>query len=140
MITLPRLYAILDIDLLPNNDAFLDAAQELAAGGVTLLQYRNKGGNARQMLRQACELRRRLSDSVTLIMNDRADLCLAANFDGVHVGQEDLSPAGARQVIGAKLWLGTSTHNPEQVREADRTSANYIAIGPVFATSSEEQS
>jgi thiamine-phosphate pyrophosphorylase len=70
-------------------------------------------------------------------MDDRADLCLAADFDGVHVGQEDLSPAGARKVIGEKRWLGVSTHNPDQVAEADKTSANYIAIGPVFSTTSK---
>ena len=107
------------------------------AGGVTLLQYRDKSGNARQMLEQAQELRRRLGGSVKLIMDDRADVCLAAGFDGVHLGQEDLSPAGAREVIGETLWMGVSTHNPEQVKEADRTSADYIAIGPVFSTTSK---
>jgi thiamine-phosphate pyrophosphorylase len=70
-------------------------------------------------------------------MNDRADLCLAAGFDGVHVGQDDLSAEGARKIIGDKLRLGVSTHNPEQVAEADKTSADYLAIGPVFATSSK---
>jgi thiamine-phosphate pyrophosphorylase len=70
-------------------------------------------------------------------MNDRADLCLAAEFEGVHVGQDDLSAEGARQVLGPHLWLGVSTHNPQQVIEADRTSADYVAIGPVFATSSK---
>lgn len=137
MITLPHLYAILDVGPLPANDAFLAAAQELVAGGATLLQYRNKSGNARQMLEQARELRRTLGVSVTLIMNDRADLCLAAGFDGVHFGQDDLSPDGARRVIGPNLILGMSTHNPEQVAAADQTSADYIAIGPVFATSSK---
>jgi thiamine-phosphate pyrophosphorylase len=112
-------------------------AEELVAGGVTLLQYRDKSGNARQMLEQAQELRRRLGGSVKLIMDDRADVCLAAGFDGVHLGQEDLSPAGAREVIGETLWMGVSTHNPEQVKEADRTSADYIAIGPVFSTTSK---
>ena len=112
-------------------------ASELAAGGVTLLQYRNKSCNARQMLEQARELKRRLGNSARLIMNDRADLCLAAGFDGVHVGQEDLSPEGARKVIGRTLWLGVSTHNPIQLAEADRTTANYLAIGPVFATGSK---
>ncbi len=89
------------------------------------------------MLEQGRELRRRLGGSIKLIMDDRADLCLAAGFDGVHVGQEDLSPAGARKVIGEKLWLGVSTHNPEQVAEADKTSADYIAVGPVFSTASK---
>ena len=117
----------------------LAAAEELAAGGVTLLQYRNKLGSGRQILDDARELKRRLRTSVRLIMNDRADLCLAAEFDGLHVGQDDLSPESARRVIGPELWLGVSTHNPEQLREADQTTADYLAIGPVFATSSKER-
>ena len=132
----PRLYAILDSSCFSDESALFSTAEELVSGGVTLLQYRNKSDNARQMLEQARELRRRLS-SVKLIMDDRADLCLAAAFDGVHVGQEDLSPAGARKVIGDALWLGVSTHNPKQVAEADKTSADYIAIGPVFSTASK---
>jgi thiamine-phosphate pyrophosphorylase len=79
----------------------------------------------------------RSCDSIRLIMNDRADLCLAAEFDGVHLGQDDLSPESVRKIIGPNRWLGVSTHKPEQVGEADQTSADYIAIGPVFATSSK---
>ena len=134
---LPRLYAILDPSCFLQSGDLPQAAQELQAAGVTLLQYRNKSGNARQMLEQARELRRGMGNSVKLIMNDRADLAVAAGFDGVHVGQDDLSPEGARKVIGEKLWLGVSTHNPEQVREADQTSADYIAVGPVFETASK---
>jgi len=107
------------------------------AGGATLLQYRNKGGHPRDILEQALELKRRIGGSAKLIMNDRADLCLAVGFDGVHIGQDDLSPAGARKVIGERLWLGVSTHNSEQVTEADKTSADYLAIGPVFSTFSK---
>jgi thiamine-phosphate pyrophosphorylase len=134
---LSRLYAILDSSQFPETEALCLFANELAAGGVTLLQYRNKSGNAHQMLEPARELKRRLPSSVKLIMNDRADLCLAAGFDGVHVGQDDLSPSGVRAVIGARLWLGVSTHNPEQLAEADQTTANYLAIGPVFSTLSK---
>lgn len=132
------------------------AAEELAAAGCTLIQYRNKSGKARVMLEQARELRKHLAShpvrnsatrarraksdaSVRLIMNDRADLCLAADFDGVHVGQEDLSPESVRKIIGPDRWLGVSTHNPEQLAAADLTSADYLAIGPVFATSSKEK-
>jgi thiamine-phosphate pyrophosphorylase len=135
--TLPRLYAILDASCFPDAAALYEAAGELVAGGVTRLQYRNKSGKARQMLEHAIELRRRLPSSIKLIMNDRADLCLAAGFDGVHVGQDDLSPAGARAVIGNSLWLGVSTHNSKQLLAADKTTANYLAIGPVFATGSK---
>ena len=134
---LPRLYAIVDASLFPEAESPLKFAEQLVAGGITLLQYRNKSGDTRGMLSPAKDLRRRLGDSVKLIMNDRADLCVAAGFSGVHVGQEDLSPASVRSVIGDRLWLGVSTHNPEQVREADQTSADYIAIGPVFVTASK---
>jgi thiamine-phosphate pyrophosphorylase len=134
---LPRLYPILDTGCFPNTDAMFTAAEELAAAGCTLLQYRNKSGNARQMLDQARDLRAGVGAKVRLIMNDRADLCLAAGFDGLHVGQDDLSPASARLIIGSERWLGVSTHNPEQLAEADKTSANYLAIGPIFATRSK---
>lgn len=165
---IPRLYAILDASCFPDADAMHNAAEELVSAGCTLIQYRNKSGNARVMLERARELKTRLCawsggrprqlvrsestprtgasgapQSVRLIMNDRADLCLAADFDGVHVGQDDLSPEAVRKIIGwgtqgNARWLGVSTHNPEQVSAADQTSADYIAIGPVFATSSKE--
>jgi thiamine-phosphate pyrophosphorylase len=144
MILLPRLYAILDASANVSTRDLVSFAAELAAAGCTLLQYRNKTGNARDMLEQARELRRHSRAGVPaphmrLIMNDRADLCLAADFDGVHVGQEDLSPESVRRIIGPDPWLGVSTHNPEQLREADLTSADYLAIGPVFATSSKDR-
>jgi len=160
MIQLPCLYAILDSAFFPTTEELIAYADELVAGGCTLLQYRNKSGNARMMLEQARELRRRLptqnqnphfsqnqgemghprtDNSIRLVMNDRADLCLGAEFDGVHVGQEDLSPESVRAIIGPERWLGVSTHNPEQMWEADLSSANYLAIGPVFSTSSKER-
>lgn len=137
MMSLPRLYAILDAACFRNREQMFSVAEELTAVGVTLLQYRDKSGDARRILDSALELRRRLGNSVKLIMNDRADLGVAAGFDGVHVGQDDLSPEGARKVIGESLWLGVSTHNSEQVAQADNGSADYIAIGPVFATTSK---
>lgn len=157
MIQLPRLYPILDSGCFPNTDALFAAAEELAAAGCMLIQYRNKSGHACVMFEQARELKRRFAaDShvsqrrrdmghplrdipIRLIMNDRADLCLAAEFEGVHVGQDDLSPESVRKIIGPDRWLGVSTHNPEQLSEADLSSADYLAIGPVFATSSKEK-
>ena len=139
MISLPRLYAIIDSSAHRSTQDLLAYADELAAAGCTLLQYRNKSGNSRVMLEQARELRKHLGDSVRLVMNDRADLCLAADFDGVHVGQEDLSPDSVRAIIGPERWLGVSTHNPEQLREADLAPADYLAIGPVFPTSSKDR-
>jgi thiamine-phosphate pyrophosphorylase len=151
--TLPRLYAINDSGCFASapdpNSAMTAYARELLAGGVTLIQYRNKGGSAREMLAQARELRRVVAsatagaaaatqaENVRLIMNDRADLCLAADFGGVHVGQDDLSPMSVRAIVGAHRWVGVSTHNPAQVREADTWPVDYIAVGPVFATTSK---
>jgi thiamine-phosphate pyrophosphorylase len=139
---LPKLYAVLDVACfakpLRTTDAIVVYARELAAGGVTLLQYRNKAGATREMLDHARAIRSALGDGATLIMNDRADICIAADFDGVHVGQEDLSPQGARTVIGDSKILGVSTHNLEQLREADAGPADYVAYGPVFATSSKQ--
>lgn len=132
MKSIPRLYAIVDA---AHENTVLDAAAQLAAGGVTLLQYRNKSGSAREILDQVLEIKRLLGSAVKLIMNDRADLCAAAGFDGLHLGQDDLSLESARRVIGGKYWIGKSTHNPQQVAAADQTSADYIAVGPVFFTS-----
>ncbi len=142
IILVPRFYPILDSACFATSEAMLSAAEQLVAAGARILQYRNKLGEAAQMLIDARELRQRVlysdsGDSVTLIMNDRADLCLAADFEGVHVGQDDLSPASARKIVGPNRWLGVSTHNAAQVIEADKTSADYIAIGPVFGTASK---
>ncbi|MGA8620329.1 MAG: thiamine phosphate synthase [Candidatus Sulfotelmatobacter sp.] len=139
MISVSRFYPILDAAFFRSTEDVVAFAGELVAGGCRLLQYRNKSGSGRVMLEQARELKRRVGSQVKLIMNDRADLALVAEFDGVHVGQDDLSPESVRSIIGAGRWLGVSTHNPEQLAEADETSADYLAIGPVFSTSSKEK-
>lgn len=138
MIQLPRLYPIIDAAGFSTDEALCTFADELIAGGATLLQYRNKKDPARHMLEQARALKQVVRGRAKLIMNDRADLCLAAEYDGLHIGQDDLSPGNARAIIGGERWLGVSTHSVEQLRGADRTSADYLAIGPVFATRSKE--
>lgn len=134
--TLPRLYPILDADFLTVRGLALDsAARALCDAGITLLQYRNKSGGPQTILRDAEIIRNAFSGvDCRLMMNDRADLAVLAGFGGVHVGQDDLSPADARRVVGANRWVGVSTHNDEQVQLADETDADYIAVGPVFAT------
>lgn len=138
---LPRLYSILDAECFRScvtpAAALLAHAGALIAAGATLVQYRNKRGNPREVLSEARELRHLAIAGVRLIMNDRPDLCLASGFDGVHVGQEDLSVEGARAVVGPDVWVGISTHSGEQVRQAAQTSADYVAVGPVFATQSK---
>jgi thiamine-phosphate pyrophosphorylase len=141
-VNFPRLYAIADAGFFPETEKLVHFAQELAAAGVTLLQYRNKKDSPRRILDDALALRKALPDHVRLIMNDRADLALAADFGGVHVGQEDLSPESVRRLIGTTRWLGVSTHNTEQVAAANAplfgsAPADYLAVGPVFATTSK---
>src|SRR4029077_17554639 len=101
-----RLYAILDLSCFSAPQLLFEAADELVAAGVTLIQYRNKSADAPAMLGHARELKARGGWLAKLIMNDRADLCVAAQFDGVHLGQDDLSPASARKIIGSERWLG----------------------------------
>jgi thiamine-phosphate pyrophosphorylase len=139
-----RLYPILDVDCLQANckdgallKTLCEFASELVAAGVTILQYRAKNLSLREMLSHARELRRIVPRSVKLVMNDRADLCLAAGFDGVHVGQDDLSPRSVREIIGPNRLLGVSTHNLAQFATAMDSPADYLAIGPVFPTASK---
>ena len=134
---LPTIYPILDRACFARDAELFAAARALTGAGCGLMQYRNKGGSAREILSEARELRRVLGRDVVLIMNDRADLALAAGFDGVHVGQDDLPVESVRKVVGPKMIVGASTHNPEQLRLADGTPADYLAIGPVFATASK---
>ena len=135
---LPRLYPILDASLFRQTSELLAYVQTLLEAGITLIQYRNKEDGAGKMLRQAQSLFALAPKGVCWIVNDRADLCLAAGFSGVHVGQDDLSVAGARKVVGAERLIGISTHTMEQLRQALATDADYLAIGPVFATRSKQ--
>ncbi len=136
MLRIQGLYAIADAEVLAARGMGLrEFGEEMLGGGVRLLQYRNKRGTELEMMRDAEVLREVFAGSgATLIMNDRADLAVLAGFDGVHVGQGDLSPEDARRVVGAERVVGISTHTVEEVRAADASGADYVAIGPVFRT------
>jgi thiamine-phosphate pyrophosphorylase len=135
-LVLPRLYVILDATLLNNSPH--NCALELSAAGVRLLQYRDKTASPRDLLATSRELVSSLKPhGASLVVNDRPDIAVLAGAAGVHVGQEDLDPAQARAVVGQEMWIGASTHNLEQFRQAAETSADYIAVGPIFATASK---
>ena len=135
-LVLPRLYVILDAALLSQPDT--QVARDLADAGVRLLQYRNKAASSRELLERsrtlAAELLRR---EVAFLVNDRADVAALAGASGVHVGQNDLGVEAARSLVGPGKWVGVSTHNLEQFQAAAGTSADYLAIGPIFATSTK---
>ena len=135
-LVLPRLYVILDAALLTVPDT--ECAQALAGAGVRLLQYRNKCASSRELLESSKRLSSLLSpQGVSFVVNDRADVAFLAGASGVHVGQDDAGVEEARTVIGAGKLVGVSTHNLEQFQRAAATSADYIAIGPVFSTSTK---
>ncbi len=132
----PRLYPIVDQGLIELRGVALGRiAEELKAAGVMLVQYRNKVGEPDSILRNASEMWEVFDGSgCRLMMNDHADLVGPSGFGGVHVGQGDLSPEDARRIVGIQRWVGISTHEDDQVRIANETSVDYIAVGPVFAT------
>ncbi len=131
----PALYAILDPSLTPEPVAF---ARQLAEAGVQLMQLRDKRGSSRKIHEQARELMSLQSSGVRIIVNDRPDIAAIAGAAGVHVGQDDLPVEDVRKICQPPLWVGVSTHNLNQLREADATSADYIAVGPIFPTSTKE--
>ncbi len=109
----------------------------LAQAGVTMLQYRNKQDDDLQVLRDATWLRRQAPRSLRIILNDRAHLVRKSGCDGVHLGQTDVNPSFARTLLGPQAIIGLSTHTTSQVRDGELSTADYLAIGPIYATGSK---
>ena len=153
-IAFPPLYVILDADLLKSHSGEtreLSFARVMAESGVELLQYRAKHATSRQAF-DACgqlsaslaEFARASDRKPRFIVNDRPDIAAIIGAGGVHVGQDDLPVESARAIVGPAglgndRWVGVSTHTLAQVEAADKTSADYIAFGPVFATATKER-
>lgn len=117
----------------------LEQARAACAGGAAVVQLRAKHAGDREALRWAAEIRRLTRErGVLFVLNDRFDLALAAEADGVHLGQEDLPPACIPPLLRARLRVGRSSHTLEQAREAAREGVDYVAFGPVFGTTSKE--
>ena len=139
MTVIPRLYAIIDPGQ-AGGRPLLEVAAALLSSGVRLIQLRDKQAASRDLYERA----QLVAECVhrgggIFIVNDRADVAWAVNADGVHVGQDDLPVEPARAIVGPDKLVGFSTHNLEQVRIADLSSADYVAFGPIFATASKEQ-
>ncbi|RMG53284.1 MAG: thiamine phosphate synthase [Acidobacteria bacterium] len=132
----PRVYAITDRELSGLSHA--EQVRRLAAGGIRLVQLRDKTAPPRQFYEEAQHAVRVAHQlGVTLLINDRVDIALAVAADGVHVGQDDLPPDKARAILGPEKIVGLSTHNVQQAREANHYPVDYVAIGPVFPTSTK---
>jgi thiamine-phosphate pyrophosphorylase len=137
-LVLPRLYAIID-PAQTDGRSPIDVAAALLAAGVQLIQIRDKHASSGEF----CESAMRVGECVRnaggiFIVNDRADVALAVDADGVHVGQDDLPVASARALLGSAKIIGYSTHVLAQVWDADSSTADYVAFGPIFPTVSKK--
>jgi thiamine-phosphate pyrophosphorylase len=134
MMALPRLYAIADAHY---GDP-VQIAESLLAGGVRLLQLRDKDAGAGEFLDCVARVVKLAPPDACVIVNDRADIARIAGATGVHVGQTDLPPASAREILGPGGIVGLSTHNVAQALEADTLPVDYIAVGPIFFTATKQ--
>lgn len=133
---LPPIYPITDIRLSGLSHA--EQVRRLMAGGASLIQLREKCLSPKDFFedaREALEIAR--SNGVRIIINDRVDIALALDADGVHIGQTDLAPSNAKTLLGPDKIVGFSTHSVTQAIEAMKLEVDYIAIGPVFETATK---
>lgn len=116
----------------------VDAASALLEAGIGILQLRHKGFFSRDVFERARQIARLCAGAKAIfVVNDRADMAVLAGASGVHLGQEDLLPQDARKVLPAGFMCGLSTHNEAQLREAAAEPIDYVALGPIFGTTSK---
>jgi thiamine-phosphate pyrophosphorylase len=139
MLKVPKLYVITDCQL--SNCTHEEIVRKMLAGRARIIQLRDKEASSRELLdaARAC-LKRTRAAGAKLIVNDRVDVVMTADADGVHLGQGDLPVEEAREILGKEKIIGLSTHSIEQFRAALDTSADYIAVGPVYPTKTKENS
>lgn len=136
-LVLPPVYPITPENL--QGEALAGWARALFASGATLLQFRRKQGPDGRKLEDLCRLVEAARPfRARVVVDDRVDLCLLAGAAGVHLGQSDLPPTEARRLLGKGAWIGFSTHTLEQFEEALDLPVDYLALGPVFPTSTKE--
>jgi thiamine-phosphate pyrophosphorylase len=135
---LPKFYPILDPEIAARHGVDpVTAAEQILEGGAMILQFRHKGFFSREVFAQLERVGQLCRDAHALfVVNDRADLA-ALTGAALHLGQEDLTASAARKVVGAKTLIGFSTHNESQLRAAAAEPADYLALGPIFGTSSK---
>ncbi|PYS00704.1 MAG: thiamine phosphate synthase [Acidobacteria bacterium] len=133
MTSLRRLYAISDASF---GDP-VRLAQALFDGGARLVQVRNKKASARSLFNQVESILKRAPADASVIVNDRVDVARITGAAGVHLGQSDIGVVEARRILGPDQIIGFSTHNLEQALAASKLPADYIAVGPIFPTSTK---
>ncbi|MCK4437288.1 thiamine phosphate synthase [bacterium] len=133
-----KLYVIIDRELIGNRDP-ADAARAVASAGAKVIQWRDKKGSAREIVKVVSELKKDKSlENMKIIINDRVDIAAATGADGVHLGQEDLPIPEARKLLGEGRIIGASTHNVQEAVQAEKEGADYISLGPIFVTQTKK--
>jgi thiamine-phosphate pyrophosphorylase len=127
-------YFITDAKL-TRKDIFSDV-ENAVRGGCRIVQYREKAKTDEEMFEEARKIKELCGNNVIFLVNDRVDVALAVDADGVHLGQEDLDVASARKILGRKI-LGVTVHNLEEARRAADDGADYLGVSPVFPTSTK---
>lgn len=131
------LYLVTDRSTLAGRN-LIETVRKALMGGVTVLQYREKSASTRMMVEEAGALRELCrSFNVPFVVNDRLDVAIAADADGVHLGQDDMPPHIARRILGPDKIIGLTVHNETELEDAHKMDINYVSFAPVFPTSTK---
>ncbi|HSR13157.1 MAG TPA: thiamine phosphate synthase [Thermodesulfobacteriota bacterium] len=125
--------------VLQKSFSHLECAKLAVSGGADAIQFRQKAGSAREMIREAAEMRKFCRGAgAVFIVNDRIDVAIASEADGVHLGQDDFPIPLARKLLGPNAIIGGSAGNMEEARRCLEEGADYVGVGPVYTTTSKE--
>ena len=141
MLKMPKLndfglYFITDSKL--TKKTIIDDVKSAINGGVKVIQYREKYASTKQMMEEAKEIKKLCQkNKVIFLVNDRIDIALAVDADGVHIGQDDMPYETARRLLGKNKIIGLSAHDVEESVKAEKSGADYIGLGPIFSTNTK---
>jgi thiamine-phosphate pyrophosphorylase len=116
----------------------LSDVKESVEAGCKIIQYREKNKSTKEMIDEASEIRRICIDKAIFLVNDRIDVALAVDADGVHIGQDDMPIDTARKILGADKIIGLTVHNVDEAIEAEKSGADYVGLGSIFDTSTKK--
>jgi thiamine-phosphate pyrophosphorylase len=133
-----ELYLITDRKIFTDKDSFINAVEDALKGGVKAVQLREKDLNTRELLELAYKMRELTKKyHAKLFINDRVDIALAVDADGVHIGQKSIPAHAVKKIVQDKLIIGVSTHSLDEALEAERSGADFITLGPIYETPSK---
>ena len=116
----------------------LSDVKEAVESGCRIVQYREKDKSTKEMIDEASEIKRICGDKAIFLVNDRIDVALAVDADGVHIGQDDMPIETARKLLGPDKIIGLSVHNMDEAIEAEKSGADYVGLGPIFDTATKK--